>query len=475
MLEKAAHTCSLSFWKREVLMDALGSDARQRLLGSRFQCACGAEHVVPVREAVIACGAILQIPKILSKLGIMGPVYLLADENTMHAAGENVAATLGKAGIRVEVRVLAGRPRSERSFADSVAKEMPKGMACVISCGSGTITDLGKWTAHQRGIPLVAVATAPSMNGYASGIAALIDQGLKATTPVTPAVAVIADVDVLAAAPLEMIRAGLGDLLSKPVCNADWRMATLLRGGRFCSRPFELVKDLESIYAGRSALIEQRDLETIAALTEALVFSGVSMLIAGSSEPASGGEHLISHVLDMRAYAANRLPDFHGAQVGVGTLVTARLYERLLALDEEALPLDLLQSMWERGEDVLERCRQLYGAAFPSVQEQFRKKRVSATALRAEGERIATHWNAVRQAVRPFLLSSARLQEILARAHAKTTFAQLGVDAATAEQVLLTAMCVRARYTVLDLGFAVGALESWASEITRSERVVAGG
>ncbi len=429
---------------------------RSKLLGSRFACECGATHAVPVREALIGPGAVAGLPGLLRRLDLSGPAWLLADGNTMQAAGERVVSLLAAARIEVRTRVLPGRPRSEKAFADAIADELPANARLVISCGSGTITDLGKWAAHRRGIPLVAVATAPSMNGYASGIAALIEGGLKATTPVTPAIAVVADTEVLAAAPMEMIRAGLGDLLSKPVCNADWRLSTLLRGGRFCGRPFALVKDLEAIYAGRSHLIPKRDVETIGALSEALIYSGVSMLLAGSSEPASGGEHLVSHVLDMLAHARGELPDFHGAQVGVGTLVTAALYERLLAIEPAELDRGALDSVWERGEALLESCRGFYGAAFPSVAEQFRRKRGSREQASAEARAIAARWDELRAAVRPFLMPAERIREILAAAGAKTSFAELGVEAATSRELLRTAHCVRSRFTVLDVAFALG-------------------
>ena len=195
---------------------------------------------------------------------------------------------------------------------------------------------------------------------------------------------------------------------------------------------------------------------TIGALSEALIYSGVSMLIAGSSEPASGGEHLISHVLDMLAYAKGELPDFHGAQVGVGTLVTASLYERLLALTTADLDRVALESVWERGEALLESCRGFYGDAYPSVVEQFHRKRGSREQAIAEARAIAERWDELREAVRPFLMPSERIREILSAAGAKTTFAELGVDAATSREVLRTAHCVRSRFTVLDVAFALG-------------------
>jgi len=439
-----------------------GSD-RKKLLGSRIECECGQVHEVPVREVLIEPGALYRTAEVMRRHGLAGPVFLVADENTWRAAGECVAGVLGKAGIGVHELVLEGRPHSDVRLADEVAAAVLDDSSTVISAGSGTVTDLGKWAAHRRELPFVAVGTAPSMNGYASGIAALVDRGLKATTPVTPAVAVICDLDVMVRAPIEMIRAGLGDLVSKPVANADWRLATHVRGGTFCTRPLELLRDLEECYMGRVEMIERRDPETIAALTEALVYTGISVMLAGSTSTASGSEHLICYVLDMLAYAAGGFPDFHGAQVGVGTVATARLYERLMAT--EAPDIRAVEGVWERGEALLARCESFFGPAFDSVRAEFQKKRVSRDVALAEARRIARGWDEIRELVRPFLVSSERIRKTLAAAHAKTTYRDLDVAPEVFRDVLGLAMCGRNRYTVLDAAFSAGILDGWVDDI----------
>lgn len=438
---------------------------RQKLLGSRFRCECGAEHAVPVREALIEAGALGRAAEVFRRQNLTGPVFLVADENTYRAAGERVSRVLADAGIRVHEHVLTGRPKADYAQAEAVAAAVPQGTGSVVSCGSGTVTDFGKWAANRNNIPQMAVATAPSMNGYASGIAALVKDGLKATQPITPAVAVICDLEVLAAAPLEMIRSGLGDLLSKPVCNADWRLATHIRGGTFCRRPFELVKDLEESYAGRAHLLVERDPETIAALSEALVYSGVSMLLAGSSSPASGGEHLVSHVLDMLAYAEGRLPEFHGVQVGIGTVATARLYEMMLATGPADLASAKVAAVWERSEAALDACRDFFGPAYGAIETEYRKKYPERAAMEGEAQKIVREWSELGALVKPLLMTSERLRGILASAGAKTSYRDIGVSPDVFRNILTLAMCVRSRYTVLDAAFAAGLLEAWVDEM----------
>ncbi len=441
----------------------MNSAEREKLLGTRIECECGQTHEVPVREALIEPGAIERTVEVLRRHDLSGPVFLLSDVNTRKAAGERVAKLLSRAGFSVHERVLEGRPHSDVRLAEDVADSLPANTSTVISCGSGTVTDLAKWSAHREKLPFVSIGTAPSMNGYASGIAALVEDNMKATRPVTPAVAVICDVDVMAAAPIEMIRAGLGDLVSKPFANADWRLSSHLRGGPFCTRPLELLRDLEECYLGDVELLERRDPKTIAALTEALVYTGISVMLAGSTSTSSGSEHLICYVLDMLAFGSGRTPDFHGTQVGVGTVAIARLYERMLACEE--VDADAVASVWERGNAALARSRDFFGASYPSVESQFEKKRGGRREAEEEARRIAREWHSIREMVRPFLVPAARVRDTLMRAHAKVTYEDLGVSPEVFEGVLSLAMCTRSRYTAMDVAFSAGLIDGWVDEV----------
>ena len=140
------------------------------------------------------------------------------------------------------------------------------------------------------------------MNGYASSIVALLVNKLKCTIATRSAVAVIADLDVISQAPLEMNRAGLGDIVSRGVSIADWKLAELVKGEYFCRVPFEIIADLEDVYAPNISRLSQGDTEVLRALMETLIYSGISMVIANTSAPASGGEHLISQQLPRNSY-----------------------------------------------------------------------------------------------------------------------------------------------------------------------------
>jgi glycerol-1-phosphate dehydrogenase [NAD(P)+] len=342
----------------------------------------------------------------------------------------------------------------------------------MVAVGSGTVNDIVKYASARRTMPYVAVPTAPSMNGYTSSVVAMMSKGLKVTTPATPPVAVVADMDVLCSAPPTMIQAGLGDIISKWTSNADWKLAHLVKGEYFCPLPFALIQDIEPRYLDSPDGLAAAEADTVAALTEALLYSGISMTIAGTSSPASGAEHLISHTLDMRAHFVGREPKLHGAQVGVATIFVAALYEKLCQWDPKkadmadlggrCLPLE------ERAKDI----STFFGHLGDSVIQEFEKKHQSWEQKRSQLQFISSQWQAILQGVRPYLMPCAQVRQVLAKAGAPTTAAALGVSPDEFLETVLHAHQIRSRYTVLDLAEDIGLLPDALEEVARASGVV---
>jgi glycerol-1-phosphate dehydrogenase [NAD(P)+] len=288
------------------------------------------------------------------------------------------------------------------------------------------------------------------MNGYASGIAALISGGLKITAPARPPRAIVLDTDVLARAPLALTRAGIGDLLSKPVSDSDWWLSDRLEGTGYGELPGRIVDAAVAEASARAAGLATGDAAAQAALGRALVLSGVAMVVAGSSAPASGGEHLLSHLWDMEALAAGRETRLHGAQVGVATCISAALYQRLLRLDR---PSFTEPPPWAEEEA---RLRAEHGALAPSVLGPAKRKHGRAA------ERIAwlrDHWPELRDALAARRLPTpAEVRAPLAACGAPHTLAMLGEDRANAARVFRLARDIRDRVTVLDVAWELGVL-----------------
>ena len=251
-------------------------------------------------------------------------------------AGGGVAAAL-EAQYEIDIRLLDDGPDGHIHASVALVDELDAAPSDAydfyIAVGSGTVNDLTKALAHRRGRPYVVVATAASMNGYTSAIVALLENGLKTTRETTPPVAVFADPLVLVGAPRELTLAGLGDLVSKPYCGCDWKIASLVKGEYHCPMPDRLLSAPFERALDVFPKLADGDPAAVTLLFQLLLVSGLSMAVTGTSSPASGGEHLLSHYWDMTRLRDGLPTNLHGAQVGVGSMVIDELYSRILNVD----------------------------------------------------------------------------------------------------------------------------------------------
>lgn len=434
------------------------------LAGPVTGCPCGREHRVPIREVLVGRTALDAVPGLVQQhTDRRGPLLVIADPETWDAAGSRVAAALRAAGFGVREALLPHAPHADDRTIETLAPALDGAPARIVAIGSGTINDLGKALAARAGVPQLTVGTAASMNGYTSAITALTIRGLKVTRPAPPPDLLVLDTDVLAAAPVRLTRAGFGDLCSKPVSGADWVLGHQLLGEDLCPTALALADGAVREARARAAGIGTNDPAAIATLTEALVLSGLSMAIAGASSPASGGEHLVSHDLDISAKGFGREPFLHGEQVAVGTLASIALYERIGALGapDAGAPVppddddDAIRTLHAHLDPV----------ALAAVLEEARKKRGRVPDRAARRNALATRWPVLWPPVARQFGASAGLADDLRRAGVPATFGAIDVDRARAAHVLRTARHIRDRYTVLDLAADLGRLDAWADEI----------
>lgn len=295
---------------------------------SVLSCPCGKPHICPIKAVEIGEGALQALPTICETICAgYRRILLVADRHTHAACGGEVSRILGDG---VETYYLYDQDEvviPDETAIAALEAALTAGTDLLVGVGSGVINDLCKYVSHKHGLPYVIVATAPSMDGYASAGAALILGGMKVTLNARPPMAIVADTRVLRAAPIEMIRAGYGDIIGKYSCLNDWRMAAYIRGEYFCEAVYRRVMDTADRIRDLAAPIGNRDGEAIAALMEALVTVGVAMAYVGNSRPASGSEHHLSHFFEITGIL-NRTPYLpHGVDVAYSSVVTARLRE----------------------------------------------------------------------------------------------------------------------------------------------------
>ena len=297
----------------------------QGLLKGR-DCTCGRHHSCEIGYVSIERGAILQLARLCEN---DSNILIVADENTFGAAGAQTMEAL--AGKNVDKVIFPGnRLIIPNEDAVQTVKAALQGTDKIVGVGSGVIQDLCKYVSHESGVPYYVVATAPSMDGYTSSGAARIMGGMKVTYPCGVPAAILADPAVLKEAPMEMIRAGYGDILGKYSALNDWRLSHVVNGEYLCEYIYDLTMDMVEKTMPLAEKLLAREEESVKVLMEALVGVGIAMSYAGSSRPASGSEHHLSHFFEITGIVRGERYFPHGIDVAYSTIVTATLRERIL-------------------------------------------------------------------------------------------------------------------------------------------------
>jgi glycerol-1-phosphate dehydrogenase [NAD(P)+] len=438
------------------------------LLGTSFACDCGRTHHVPVRKFVYERGAVGMLPEIARQSrGNLHHAVIVADVRTWNVGGQQVEAVLAQAGIGISYVIVPDRRNRPTTDAPSgpVCDDLTVGPLMeelrgrradlVVAVGSGVINDLSKWASFQLGLPYVVVATAASMNGYSAANVAPTVAGVKTLIEARPPLAVLAEPAVIERAPRTMTAAGFGDTIAKHQSNADWVMNHLLLDEYYCPFCAGLVTDLEPLYLDRPEDIRDGRPEAIRGLFAALFGTGLAMTLVGTSAPASGGEHLLSHTLDMMAQVCGQTHDLHGRQVGIGTLFSAALYERVLALDSPALsplPAAADDAFWS------------VPTVVAAVAQQYAAKRPRGEIVR---EKIAQRdaWDRLRSRLAAEVKSPATIRTWLRQAGAAVSRADIGCTRERIKAAILHMHEIRKRFTIVDLAWLTGVLPDQVDEL----------
>lgn len=422
------------------------------LLGTTFNCKCGKRHVVPTKHLFYEENAFDHLAT-TAKSATTGMTYLvIADTRTFEAAGRTVLEKLKVSGCKVSHFIVPDTD-GESPAADDKTKGLIVDQApaadLYIAVGSGVINDLVKWVSFLREKPYISVATAASMNGYASAnVAATID-GLKVLFHAEACQAVFATPEVIINAPFELTTSGLGDVLAKSVSSADWKLNQFLFNDYYCQFSVDLLKKLEPIYLNNPVKINKKDPTAFKALFEALFLSSIAMTITGTSSPASGGEHLISHTIDMVAGRDDRKHDFHGRQVGVASILMAALYDKVMTIDKPVFkdaPRTVSSDFW--------------GSLSPIVETEYSKK-IPKLEQVAEHLSHIENWRKLQELITPDLVPAVKLKNCLRQAGGAHRFMDIrDNDLALKKDKFLAivkhANQMRERFTILDLAVMLG-------------------
>ncbi len=305
-----------------------------------FECSCSMKtHRAPLEGCEISSGAIYKIPEILKDYN---RIYIVADTNTYKAAGKAVEALLKDAGKLHATLVLDGDvilPNAETLGKILLYANNPAAKAdifayspmpdFVLAVGSGTVNDSCRLASYRLGLPYGIVATAPSMDGYASAGSPFLFGGSKATVQGTTPKFIIGDLDILKDAPYKMMLAGIGDMFGKYIGILDWELTRDYTGEYYCEKIANDVIDATNKCLENGYKLESRDKECVKNIMEGFLVTGLGMAYTGNSRPASGSEHIIAHAWELYDIEHGNRPNLHGLEVCEGTRLVAIMYKML--------------------------------------------------------------------------------------------------------------------------------------------------
>ena len=416
-----------------------------------------------VAECLIGVGVLAQAGAVYLRQFGSGPACLIADQATWEAAGATVEAALHASGIATRRHILPALPRPKPSLdlAKALRDVLAQDAATPVAIGSGVINDLVKHAAFTLDRAYLCVATAASMDGYTSAGSPLSVKGFKKTLQCRPARVVLGDLAVIAAAPRAMTGWGYGDLAGKVPAGADWILADALGIEPIDDLAWPMVQDNLRHWLVDPQAIAAGDPTAIAGLFAGLTMVGLAMEAHGTSRPASGADHQIAHLWEMEdlTFAGERVS--HGACVAVGTSMTLRMWDWLLAQDLGRLDVAALVAHAPDRAAITRAVTAALGAGEIAQRATVETdaKHVEGAELGARLTQLVAVWPDLRQRLQAHLMPADQMRAALHLAGAPSDAADIGVTRNDLRRVTLAARFLRSRYTLLDLLAETGLLE----------------
>ena len=204
-------------------------------------CGCGKEHPLETKLVVVDYGCLKDFDKYMEDCGLTGRRTVIYDTNTYNLPGMiHVPATK-------EIILEAKGLHSEKEMIESIIPQLDD-PDVLVTVGSGTLMDFARYNAHKLGIPYAAIPTLASSDGFTANICSIVIDGQKKSIPMEAPTLVLADLNIIAGAPMFLAISGVADILSKWISLADWKISSLVMGEYYCERVAEMAQGLASMY-----------------------------------------------------------------------------------------------------------------------------------------------------------------------------------------------------------------------------------
>ena len=418
-------------------------------------CGCGKLHTF-TSKVVVGQGVISKLPQIVKDFNVK-KAFVIADKNTYKVAGETVCRLLENNSFIINSHVYrADSLEPDEANVGLAIMNFNTDSDIIIGVGSGVINDIGKIVASVSNKPYIIVATAPSMDGYASATSSMTCDGLKKSLPSKCADVIIGDTDILCDAPLKMLSSGVGDMLAKYVSICEWRISNIINGEYYCEEIAELVrKSLKKCIDNADGLLK-RDKAAVASVFEGLVVCGAAMKYAGVSRPASGVEHYLSHIWDMRAVEFGTPCELHGIQCALGTAIALKIYEKVLTFtpDKAFAIAKAEQFDYEKWSDELRRFLGKGSESMIAIEEKEGKYNLNSHKKRFEI--IIGKWDKITQIIKEELPNSKDFEALLDKLGLPKTMQEIGLDENILPMTFKATKDIRDKYVLSRLCWDLG-------------------
>lgn len=370
-------------------------------------------------------------------------------------------------GSPEKARQIENDPNHKEAVAEECFRMQDSSCPIAVAVGSGVINDLCKLASHHHGQPYMTLPTAASVDGYSSFGASISYQNSKQTFSCPAPLAIIADIDVIAAAPKKMTAAGYADLAAKIPAGAEWMIADLLGAEPIDPPAWHVLQDVIDDQLSSPEGTASGDPDAIAGLFEGLTLSGIAMQAARSSRPASCSDHLFSHILDMTHYRFNGELQSHGFQVAIGTLTMCGVFDRFLKMDLTQLDVEKCVAAWPSLEQEQERALLIF-KDFPAPMlgyEQISKKYDDASAVRRQLKTIKECWPEFREKLKAQVYTFEKMQALMRAAGAPADTADIGLTRQQVWEMFPKVQLMRPRFNILDLAKRGGFYDSLVDSV----------
>ena len=400
-------------------------------------CECGREHPLETKLVVVDYGCLERFDEYMAACGLTGRRTVLYDTNTYNLP--NMVHVRADKEIVLEAKGL----HSEKSLIESVIPELDD-PDVIITVGSGTLMDFARYPAYKLGKPFVAIPTMASSDGFTANVCSVVIDGHKKSIPMKAPAMVLADLNIISAAPQYLTVSGIADILAKHISLADWKMAHLVSGEYYCERTAGVAREALDIMMRCAYRLLRGETPDFEGMTVSQMLAGLSMQLLGNSRAASGAEHLIAHLVEMKPPRFENAHGVHGECVGVGTVLCAGEYHRLARLTPKAKPFTPLDERWVREK-------------FGPLSEGILKANEDDVLAGFDPQNIVDNWDGIRGIIAG-IPTAEEFISILSGLGGKYRLSEIGIDESLSGEVLDISAAIRNRLTlarmrrVLDFG-----------------------